>query len=89
MAESDFNVLTHTLVPEHHLMSEEEAQQKLSELKITKDQLPKIRKGDACIKVLERIHGPISEGRIIRIVRWSATAGSFEVYRLVVKDVKG
>ncbi|HHT76253.1 MAG TPA: DNA-directed RNA polymerase subunit H [Euryarchaeota archaeon] len=89
MAESDFNVLTHTLVPEHHLMSEEEAQQKLSELKITKDQLPKIRKGDACIKVLERIHGPISEGRIIRIVRKSATAESFEVYRLVVKDVKG
>ena len=89
MAESDFNVLTHTLVPAHHLLSEEEAQQKLSELKITKDQLPKIRKGDACIKALERIHGPISEGRIIRIVRKSATAGSFEVYRLVVKDVKG
>ena len=89
MAESDFNVLTHDLVPEHHLMSDEEAQQKLSELRITKDQLPKIRKGDACIKLLEKIHGPIPEGRIIRIVRKSATAESFEVYRLVVKDVKG
>ncbi|NLI74208.1 MAG: DNA-directed RNA polymerase subunit H [Euryarchaeota archaeon] len=85
---SDFNVLTHNLIPEHHLMSEDEAQQMLSELNITRDQLPKIRKGDACIKVLERIHGPIEEGRIIRIVRKSDTAESFEVYRLVIKDVK-
>lgn len=89
MAESDFNVLEHDLVPEHHLMSEEEVQKKLSELKITKDQLPKIRKGDACIRLLEKIHGPIAEGRVIKIVRKSATAETFEVYRLVIKDVKG
>ena len=88
MAESDFNVLEHDLVPEHHLMSEEEAEQKLSELNITKDQLPKIRKGDACIRLLEKIHGPIPEGSIIRIVRRSATEGSFEIYRLVIKEVK-
>jgi len=89
VAESDFNVLEHDLVPEHHLMSEEEVQKKLSELKITKDQLPKIRKGDACIRLLEKIHGPIAEGRVIKIVRKSATAETFEVYRLVIKDVKG
>jgi DNA-directed RNA polymerase subunit H len=89
VAESDFNVLEHDLVPEHHLMSEEEVKEKLSELKITKDQLPKIRKGDACIRLLEKIHGPIAEGRVIKIVRKSATAETFEVYRLVIKDVKG
>lgn len=70
-------------------MSEEEVKEKLSELRITKDQLPKIRKGDACIRLLEKIHGPIPEGRVIKIVRKSATAESFEVYRLVIKDVKG
>lgn len=89
MAESEFNVLEHELVPEHHLCSEEEVGKVLAELKITKDQLPKIRKGDACIRLLEKIHGPINEGRVIKIVRKSPTAESFVVYRLVVKDVKG
>lgn len=89
MAESDLNVLEHNLVPEHHLLSDEEAKKVLDELRITKDQLPKIRRGDACIKLLEKIHGPINEGRIIKIVRRSATAEAFVVYRLVIKEVKG
>ena len=82
MAESDFNVLTHTLVPEHHLMSEEEAQQKLSELKITKDQLPKIRKGR-----LHQVLGvrPHIGGRIIGSFA-RAPPPNRSVYRLVVKD---
>ena len=80
-----FNVLKHDLVPEHHPLSEEEAQEILSKLKITCDQLPKIRKSDARIKVLETILGPIEEGRIIKIVRKSETAEEFVAYRLVTR----
>lgn len=79
-----FNVLEHQLVPEHRLVPEEEAERILKALRITRDQLPKIRRSDPVIQVLERIEGPIEEGRIIRIVRTSTTAGVSEAYRLVI-----
>ncbi|MCQ5375550.1 MAG: DNA-directed RNA polymerase subunit H [Methanomassiliicoccales archaeon] len=81
----EFNVLEHELVPEHHLLTEEEAEKVLKDLRITRDQLPKIRKSDACVKVLEKIHGPIDEGRIIKIVRKSPTAEIFVGYRMVIR----
>ncbi|MCL1978765.1 MAG: DNA-directed RNA polymerase subunit H [Methanomassiliicoccaceae archaeon] len=80
-----FNVLKHDLVPEHHLLSEEEAEEVLSAMGMTYDQLPKIRNTDAGIRVLESIHGPITEGRIVRIVRKSETAQDFVAYRLVTR----
>ena len=80
-----FNVLKHDLVPEHHLLSEEEANRVLSEMGITYDQLPKIRNNDAGIRVLESIHGPIAEGRVVKIVRKSETAQIFVAYRLVTR----
>ena len=80
-----FNVLKHVLVPEHHLLTEEEAVAMLSEKGMTRDQLPKIRKSDPGIKVLETIHGPIDEGRVIKVVRKSATAQEFVAYRLVTR----
>lgn len=80
-----FNVLKHDLVPEHYLLTEEEADAVLAQLKVTRDQLPKIRKGDAGIRVLESICGPIDEGRIVKIVRKSATAEEFVAYRLVTR----
>ena len=80
-----FNVLKHDLVPEHHLLSEEDADKILSEIGITCDQLPKIKSNDAGIKVLESIHGPIAEGRIVKIVRKSETAQEFVAYRLVTR----
>ena len=89
MVESNFNVLEHNLVPEHCLLSPEDAEKVLAELNITKDQLPKIRRGDACVKLLENIYGPIPEGSIIKIIRKSATAEAFVTYRLVIKEVKG
>jgi len=79
-----FNVLQHRLVPEHRLLEDEEAQRVLKGLRITKDQLPKIKKTDPVIHVLERVHGPIEEGRIIKVTRISETAGVSEAYRLVV-----
>ena len=80
-----FNVLKHNLVPEHHLLSEEEAEAVLSKLKVTCDQLPKIRKTDAGIRVLEKIYGPVEEGRIVKIIRKSETAEEFVAYRLVTR----
>src|SRR5207245_1924535 len=79
-----FNVLEHQLVPEHRLVPEEEAERVLKGMKITRDQLPKIRKSDPVIQVLEKIEGPIEEGRIIRVTRVSGTAGVSEAYRLVI-----
>lgn len=79
-----FNVLEHQLVPEHHLVPEEDAERVLKALQITRDQLPKIRRSDPVIEVLEKVEGPIEEGRIIRVVRISPTAGVSEAYRLVV-----
>ncbi len=80
-----FNVLKHVLVPEHHLLSEEEAEQVLARKGMTRDQLPKIRKSDPGIRILETIHGPIDEGRVVKIVRKSETAQEFVAYRLVTR----
>jgi len=89
-----FNVLQHKLVPEHRLMTEEETKRVLAALRVTKDQLPKIKKADPVIQVLERAkcvchpdrdaHGPIEEGTILKVTRLSETAGVSEAYRLVV-----
>lgn len=78
-------MLRHVLTSEHHLLDPEEADRVLAELHITKGQLPKIRKSDPGIKILETIHGPIEEGRVIKIVRKSETAQEFVVYRLVTR----
>ena len=87
MAENNsFNVLEHELVPEHHLLSEEEAEAVLSKKGVSRDQLPKIRKSDPGIKVLESAHGhPIEEGSVVKIVRKSETAQEFVAYRLVTR----
>ena len=86
MAENiSFNVLKHELVPEHQLLSEEDAAAVLARKGVSREQLPKIRKSDPGIKVLESIHGPIDEGRVIKIVRKSDTAQEFVAYRLVTR----
>ena len=80
-----FNVLKHNLVPEHTLLTEEEAGEVLGKLGIEKDQLPKIRKSDAAIRVLERTVGKsIEPGSVIKVVRQSETAEEFVAYRVVV-----
>jgi DNA-directed RNA polymerase subunit H len=78
-------VLEHELVPEHYLLSDEEAEKVLAALKLTKDQLPKIRLNDPCVIALDRICGPVEEGKIVKIVRKSPTSGVSVCYRLVVR----
>lgn len=81
-----YNVLNHELVPEHQLLSEEEATKVLADLGILREQLPKIRRSDAAIKVLENINGkPIEAGSIVRVTRKSETAEEFVAYRLVTE----
>lgn len=81
-----FNVLKHELVPEHHLLTEAEAEEVLQRKGMTRDQLPKIRKSDPGIKVLESVHGhPIEEGSVIKVVRKSETAQESVAYRLVTR----
>ncbi|UCG70768.1 MAG: DNA-directed RNA polymerase subunit H [Thermoplasmata archaeon] len=84
----DVNVMLHELVPEHTLLSEKEADVVLKELRINADQLPKIRKDDPVLKILEMVEGPIEEGRIVKITRNSESAGISVVYRMVVERVK-
>lgn len=80
------NVLEHVLVPEHHLVPVKEEDKVLEEHNVGKDQLPKIRKGDPCIKVLEEYHNiDIEEGRLIKIVRLNPVAGVSVSYRIVVR----
>ena len=77
-------MLEHQLVPDHRLLEGEEAERVLKALKISKDQLPKVHRSDPVIQLLERVHGPIDEGRIVKITRVSSTAGVSEAYRLVI-----
>jgi len=81
----EFNVLEHELVPEHHLLSDKDAEKILKELKLTKDQLPKMKLSDPCIRALDAIAGPVSEGMVVKIVRRSSTSGVSVCYRLVVR----
>lgn len=84
MAE-EFNVLEHELVPEHHLLSAKDAESVLKGLKLTKDQLPKIRLSDPAIRALDAIEGPVEEGMVVKIVRRSETSAVSVCYRLVVR----
>ncbi len=81
-----FNVLEHELVPEHYLVPPEEEEQILKEMKVKKENLPKIRKSDPVLRVLERKYGHIPVGSLIKIVRNSPTAGRIVVYRVVIRD---
>lgn len=81
-----FNVLSHKMVPVHELLSDEETDKVLKKLKITRDQLPKIKENDAAIKMLEKaMNRSIPEKSVIRIIRESETSEEAVVYRLVIR----
>ncbi len=51
-----------------------------------REQLPKIKRSDPAIRLLERSLGEtIEEGRVVKVIRRSHTAGVFVAYRVVVE----
>ncbi len=75
-----FNVLEHELVPDHVLLSEEEAAEVLKKYNISKGQLPKIKTTDVVVKQIGA-----KPGDVLRIIRKSLTAGKAVAYRLVIE----
>jgi DNA-directed RNA polymerase subunit H len=83
---TEMNVLEHANVPEHHLVDVKEEQSILKQYGVGKDQLPKIRKSDPCVRTLEDALGlDIEEGRLIRIVRTQQVSGVSVAFRVVVR----
>jgi len=74
-----FDVLTHDLVPNHILLTEEETQELLKKYSITRGQLPKIKSSDVVVKQIGA-----KPGDVLKIIRRSLTAGKAVAYRLVI-----
>lgn len=81
MTERRFNILEHELVPEHTVLSKEEAKKVLDRYKVQPEQLPKILASDPVAKAIGA-----KRGDIIKIVRKSKTAQKAVAYRLVVEE---
>ena len=81
---SRFEVMNHALVPEHQLLSPDEAKDVVEKYSISIEELPKIKRSDACIRSLELRVGEIPRGSIVKIIRRSDTAGISYAYRLVI-----
>jgi len=75
------NILEHELVPEHEVLSPEEAQEVLKKLGVKPYQLPWISIEDPVVRAIGA-----KPGDIIRIKRKSSTARESIAYRYVVVD---
>lgn len=75
------DVHEHELVPEHEVLSEEEAEEVLEQYGAGKHDLPEISRKDAALKDLDA-----EVGDVIEITRQSPTAGETNYYRIVVED---
>ena len=80
MTTKKFDVREHELVPEHTLLTEEEAADVLKKYNITPGQLPKIKTSDVVVKQIGA-----KPGDILRITRKSLTAGKAVAFRLVIE----
>ncbi|KAA0008785.1 MAG: DNA-directed RNA polymerase subunit H [Thermoplasmata archaeon] len=81
MKKKKFNILDHELVPEHVILSKEEAEEVLKKFNIKPEQLPKILTTDPVVKAIGA-----KKGDIIKVIRKSKTALKSVVYRLVVEE---
>lgn len=77
----EFNVLNHSLVPKHEILSESDKEKLLKKYNITLKELPFIFYNDPAIKHLKP-----KAGDIIKITRASPTAGQTIYYRGVVSS---
>ena len=73
-------MISNILVPKHELLDAENIQKLLEKYKITKNELPKIKKTDAALIELEP-----KTGDVIRITRTSPIVGESYYYRVVVE----
>lgn len=78
--EKEFDILKHSLVPLHTIISSEEKEELLQKYKITPNQLPKIFSNDVVVKAIAA-----KPGDILKIIRKSPTAEKTTYYRLVIK----
>ncbi len=76
-----FDVTTHSLVPQHVLLSDQEKQQLFAKYHITINELPKIHLKDPAIVALKG-----KEGDIVKVIRKSPTAGEAIYYRGIVNE---
>lgn len=72
------DILKHDLVPEHTILTPEEADAVLDELDVRIDQIPKILPTDPVVKAIDA-----KLGDVLKITRKSMTAGVFTSYRVV------
>jgi DNA-directed RNA polymerase subunit H len=82
---AELDIRSHSLVPEHILLADDERQSVLEKYQISIDNLPKILISDPAIRFLGTDERPIVPGDIIKIVRKSHTAGTAIAYRVVVQ----
>ena len=80
MAKMKFDILKHTLVPHHEILSAEEVEKLLKVYRVKKEDLPQILDTDPVVKAIGA-----KEGDVIKIIRRSPTAGVSIAYRLVVR----
>ena len=80
LAETQYNISHHHLVPKHELLTDETVIAKiLSDLKAKKNQLPLILKSDPMARYLNA-----KPGNLVKVTRISPTSGEHIVYRTVV-----
>jgi len=70
----------HVLVPKHEILKENEAEELLRLLGVSKEQLPKIKSTDPIVKEIGA-----KPGDIVKITRESLTANVSIFYRLVIE----
>ena len=73
-----FDILQHSNVPKHEILSDSEIEEIFAEVEYEIKQLPKIKSDDPVVKAIDA-----KEGDILKITRESQTAGTFITYRLV------
>ena len=77
--EQELKIEKHEFVPEHIKLTEEESEELLKKLNLSRKQLPKIMKEDPAVEKLD-----VKKGDIIKIIRKSPTIGEAEFYRAVI-----